>query len=134
MERMGVAIAMSVISRNVVKNFKEDALYELVHAIKKLENGETFVLYARKSGMDNIERFRACLFEREDNHPTDEECLEYAKRTLGVDVIARFIPDEETLYGFYVDIEIVNPQYDYYEICRDLKVSRIKSKEYENCY
>jgi hypothetical protein len=91
--RMKLASALAAISYQVVKRNKADLLYELVDAIETLESGEEYILLARESGADSIQRFWACLVAEGVDSPTYEQCIEKAERTLGVSYIFKFQMD-----------------------------------------
>lgn len=85
-EQMRIASALAEISIQVTRKCKEDYLYELVSIVEALDKKENYVLFARETGADGMNRF------------TDSgdlyEGIQAAKKSLGVDCVFTFVWDE----------------------------------------
>lgn len=112
--KMKLASALAAVSYDVIKSNKADLLYELVDAVETLERGESYVLFARSSGADSMKRFHDCLVEDGVNEPSVEDCVRYASKTLGLDVILLF--ENNPHYGF--DVTLLNVKMDKYDFWR----------------
>ena len=84
---MRIASALAEISMNVTRMCKEDYLYELVAIVEALDNRRNYVLFARGTGADGMNRF---------TESTDiNEGIQASKRSLGVDCVFTFVWNEE---------------------------------------
>lgn len=78
---------------NYVQSCPGDILIDLPHMWEQyLEDDENWpVLTVRKSGADSIKRFEDILIDRGKAHGF-EDCIGYAKRSLGVDFCIEITP------------------------------------------
>lgn len=83
---MRIASALAEISMQVTHKCKEDYLYELVSVVEALDKKENYVLFARETGADGMDRFG----DFEDIY----EGIEAAKKSLGVDCVFTFVWNE----------------------------------------
>ena len=83
---MRIASALAEISIQVTRKCKEDYLYELVSIVEALDKKENYVLFARETGADGMDRFG----DFEDIY----EGIEDAKKSLGVDCVFTFVWNE----------------------------------------
>lgn len=112
--KMKLASALAAVSYDVIKSNKADLLYELIDAVETLERGESYVLFARSSGADSMKRFHDCLVEDGVSEPSIADCVQYASKTLGLDVILLF--ENNPHYGF--DVTLLNVKMDKYDFWR----------------
>ena len=86
-EQMRIASALAEISMQVTRKCKEDYLYELVAIVEALDNKRNYVLFARETGADGMNRFTESV--------DIIEGIQAAKKSLGVDCVFTFVWNEK---------------------------------------
>lgn len=97
--KMNLASALAQISMSVTRVCKEDYLYELVSIVETLDKGEDYVLFARGTGADGMDRFG--------DFEDIQEGISAAKQSLGVECVFVFRKEKGELF-----VEILNISLD----------------------
>lgn len=128
---MKIARAFASLSQCIVKSYKEDLMYDIASCINELSIGNDFTTFLRGSGSYSLGTYKLCAKNESNSNPTWNDCVDYAKSSLGVEYIATFerVGDDDILVTIRGNEENLD-----YQLCARFKSTYINYQYIQGLY